>query len=532
MLSTSNLLLLLLSLCSIAAAAAAAAAASASPSTADKSDKSGKSGKPDKLDVSPPIISYSSLVLLSSKKTTPTYTYTSGQILTASLSMGVNRSEWYEPSMNVAKDGLEPNDMLRDLIHKRSHGLFYLKDCGYLCKLKPSEIERVLGLIFNDGTRSDSSVSTTSHENRGYIPPGGESGSSSYVEAKEGFAYGSRLSSTNSTNKWPPSLMPGDVELLERVYSEASSITSLLLTDVFMPYINQRIEQKDDGDSNGGNGGNKRRSVEVLKKRDIEDGARDGIMRIFNYLPCNASNANFNNTMGSSPHTDWGLLTLILQSQSPTSLYYNFNTSGTNQTWHPVPSIRNTVVINCGDFLRLMSEVNHMEHERGQYSAIERTGTILSPLHKVQHCDWSRGVEEEDEKKEAAKSVGVSAKDGEIEVFEEEDEKVNDATTEAPSMSSNRWSFVFFSYPSYNMDVTKITKRLEKKGREGYIDYNTLTGGGFEGVTKFGEWIEKKWKTVGENGVGKDETEEVVIGGAGLDDGEVAEIGIDGDVIA
>ena len=45
-----------------------------------------------------------------------------------------------------------------------------------------------------------------------------------------------------------------------------------------------------------------------------EGGEKISLMRLFHYLPYDQKIQNKLNNIGSSPHTDWGFLTLILQS--------------------------------------------------------------------------------------------------------------------------------------------------------------------------------------------------------------------------
>ena len=140
-------------------------------------------------------------------------------------------------------------------------------------------------------------------------------------------------------------------------------------------------------------------------------------------------------SLGSSPHTDWGVLTIILQPpNSPTALQVLLRT----EEWIDVPPIENTVVVNVGDFAELLSHVNH---EPGE--------TFTSPIHRVQHC--SRGA---------------------------------------------RKSFVFFSYPRHDYEIPKDVVERVKDGKGGR-GFNTLLGDDTGiGQKTFGGWIDEKWRGV------------------------------------
>ena len=87
-------------------------------------------------------------------------------------------------------------------------------------------------------------------------------------------------------------------------------------------------------------------------------------MRIFNYLECEEGATSPGDgalpSLGSSPHTDWGVLTIILQPpNSPTALQVEQTKWDGTKEWADVAPIEKTVVINVGDFAELLSHVNH-----------------------------------------------------------------------------------------------------------------------------------------------------------------------------
>mmetsp|Transcript_16749 Transcript_16749/g.36392 ORF Transcript_16749/g.36392 Transcript_16749/m.36392 type:complete len:159 (+) Transcript_16749:223-699(+) len=83
-------------------------------------------------------------------------------------------------------------------------------------------------------------------------------------------------------------------------------------------------------------------------------------MRWFHYKPY--SKTENDEFIGSSPHTDWGFLTLIL----PSSTSYSGLEVNCDGTWVQVPKKEGCLVANCGDFLSLSV-----------------SGTLKSPLHRV-----------------------------------------------------------------------------------------------------------------------------------------------------
>lgn len=83
------------------------------------------------------------------------------------------------------------------------------------------------------------------------------------------------------------------------------------------------------------------------------------LVRLFHYLPADPQRAS----IGSSPHTDWGFLTLIAQDHVGGLEYQH------DGQWISVPATApgdHHFVVNCGDALALMS--------RGRYH---------SPVHRV-----------------------------------------------------------------------------------------------------------------------------------------------------
>jgi hypothetical protein len=168
----------------------------------------------DTGDLTPPVINYSALALLRQRKQMPAYVYTVDTILKSVVTVGVPEDTVFKVRLNKDGDGPDTDDQRRKQLSRGSNGVFYLSNCGYLCKLKPDEVSRVMSLLFSPETRADPSAAF--RDNRGFIPFGGEAGVSSFFESKEGFSYSSPESAVG--NRFPEALEEGDVEFLEKVY--------------------------------------------------------------------------------------------------------------------------------------------------------------------------------------------------------------------------------------------------------------------------------------------------------------------------
>ena len=305
-------------------------------------------------------------------------------------------------------------------------GVFYLKNCGFLCDIMSSSSwEKVYDVYLEEffaKGREDEGATAGGDSSRGFIRKGGESGVvGKFYEVKEGFEYGLEGAGSRP-NKWGGTSDEMTAKLM-KIFDEMQSLKNAIVEAVLAPYLN-------DGGVDGG--------VELLTARDWEGGKEIDLIRIFNYLPCEAGSEGEGDlpSLGSSPHTDWGVLTIILQPpSSPTALQV---LSGEKE-WVDVPPIENTVVVNVGDFAELLSHVNH--REPGE--------TFTSPIHRVQHC--SRGA---------------------------------------------RKGFVFFSYPRHDYEIPKDVVERVKEGKGGG-GFNTLLGDDTGASQKtFGGWIDEKWRGV------------------------------------
>lgn len=193
-------------------------------------------------------------------------------------------------------------------------------------------------------------ISDPVHGLRGYIPFAQESGLiSSTFEPKEGFSYGFDHDTSKSNymrNKWP------DVNIfdinhianLKIFYMKQATLTTKILQSIVNLWESS-LEIED---------------VKDLKSyMDTIDGREISVMRLFHYFHSNdervkdvkSKNPNLE-ILGSSPHSDWGLLTLILQDQTGGLQFYDSKFGN----WINVEADDNHLIVNGGDYLSLISK--------------------------------------------------------------------------------------------------------------------------------------------------------------------------------
>ena len=237
----------------------------------------------------------------------------------------------------------------------RSCGVFLLtaqdfKAPGYLQRFL--EAARILFQLPIDQKES---VSIESNELRGYLSMGSESGLESIYEPKEGFAYGFdwtkeklryKTNDMQIDNVWPATLQENDRRNLNRFFQLSTKLATLI-SHSLESFLQETYNEEDSK-------GNERSTLSNI----ADDGDTISLMRLFHYFAKNSS--DYEAVLGSSPHTDWGYLTIILQDDvgGLQFLYEN--------EWINVPAIPGTLVVNGGDFLQLLS--------RGRYK---------SPIHRV-----------------------------------------------------------------------------------------------------------------------------------------------------
>eukprot|EP00299_Pterocystis_sp_00344_P014748 c7323_g1_i5.p1 GENE.c7323_g1_i5~~c7323_g1_i5.p1 ORF type:complete len:209 (+),score=56.24 c7323_g1_i5:231-857(+) len=94
------------------------------------------------------------------------------------------------------------------------------------------------------------------------------------------------------------------------------------------------------------------------------EGNTISLLRLFRYFPVQQIDSSIGSPgqekIGSSPHTDWGFLTLVLQDDCGGLQLFH------NAEWIDVPPIPDTIVVNCGDYLSLQT-----------------SRQVISPLHRV-----------------------------------------------------------------------------------------------------------------------------------------------------
>lgn len=190
---------------------------------------------------------------------------------------------------------------------------------------------------------------------RGYIPFGQESGLlDKYFEPKEGFAYGypfedntvqSFSNALEGENVWPNESQFTGKDKMKLLFDMSTIIATNIVNSISASF---KHHTKND--------------LGLI----LDGGDRISIMRVFHYIAKEnkevIGDREDNSIMGSSPHTDWGLLTVITQQEEIGGLQALYRGA-----WMDVPSnIPGSVVVNGGDFLTLMS--------KGRYK---------SPVHRV-----------------------------------------------------------------------------------------------------------------------------------------------------
>ncbi|EGD75478.1 2OG-Fe(II) oxygenase [Salpingoeca rosetta] len=205
--------------------------------------------------------------------------------------------------------------------------------------------------FFAQPRRAKDEVGLTSKDGfmRGYLSYGAESGQPDRIfEPKEGFSYGYEWpedrpanNALQGPNRWPDA----------SVYSDAQGFRARMggVFDTMTAVAARLVEV-----------------IGIALGRDPEDMrevCKDGdtisLLRVFHYHPASAKHKA---CLGSSPHTDWGFLTTILQDDVG-GLQFQSSDDG---AWHDVPCVPGSLVINGGDFLQIIS--------RGRYK---------SPVHRV-----------------------------------------------------------------------------------------------------------------------------------------------------
>lgn len=280
-------------------------------------------------------------------------------------------------------------------------------------------------------------------------------------------------SALSMENLWPSMLRGDDIHTLESdLYRENVRISKSIVEALGLNF-----------DCDGGD-----EQVQSTRFRSVADLLRGGehisLMRLFHYysrfspevqqmvmtqtraasdgaLAKESAAPDTLNIIGSSPHTDWGFLTLIMADAVPGLQFLHHNTDTNTSQWVDVPHVEGGLVVNGGDYLSLIT--------RGVYK---------SPIHRVV----------------------------------------------APQGDRDRFSFVFFFYPNYDAPVSgnlfnhcqhhsarrdggsasdessssgSISSSSNSNGG-GEVSFNTLLheAGAVGDAQLFGDWMVKKWQGV------------------------------------
>eukprot|EP00808_Paulinella_micropora_P026886 g15629.t1 len=198
---------------------------------------------------------------------------------------------------------------------------------------------------------------------RGYIGIGAESGGASF-EVKEGFSYGYDWGETPPKNGLQgPNVFP-DPSLLSAGWAASLHLHFRSMVEV-SELICRALSLSLHLDENS-------------LSSYCRDGATISLMRLFRYLPYSTvPQAVGKNVIGSSPHTDWGFLTLICQDQPGLELCLEEASSDSQRvptaSWHRIPVLPGTILVNLGDYLSLLT-----------------SGRYISPLHRVVNLQQER----------------------------------------------------------------------------------------------------------------------------------------------
>lgn len=179
---------------------------------------------------------------------------------------------------------------------------------------------------------------------RGYLGYGAESGRKELFEPKEGFSYGypwpedrPPTNALQGPNRWPSAELVGEGW---RPSMEGTFDVMVRCAEAFVDAIALALGQ----------------DKQELRSY-CEGGDTISLLRLFYY---HAADPEHPNSIGSSPHTDWGFLTVILQDAVGGLQFLS------NGEWKDVPCVPNSMIVNCGDYLSLLSG-----------------GRYKSPIHRV-----------------------------------------------------------------------------------------------------------------------------------------------------
>ncbi|CAI2186130.1 11475_t:CDS:10 [Funneliformis geosporum] len=228
------------------------------------------------------------------------------------------------------------------------YGVFYIT-CSSFHTTDQININEACQQFFSLPSDIKSSLSIKSGGfTRGYIGMGGESGSHR-LEVKEAFSYGYEWENNEAKfenllqgpNEWGNLVIKLGTEwrtTLNQYYNKMVSLSELVVRSLEL-------------------------ALNIELKQHCVGGESISLLRLFRYFPYKHTDddKSENEKIGSSPHTDWGFLTLVseLNDSQGLQLFHD------NQWWD-IPYKQSSIVVNCGDYLSLLT--------RGKY---------ISPLHRV-----------------------------------------------------------------------------------------------------------------------------------------------------
>ena len=228
-----------------------------------------------------------------------------------------------------------------------TYGVFYLVNHG----IEETKMLEAMKAFFDLSSEEKNNIKISKDGiARGYIGMGDESGSDA-LEVKEAFSFGYQWeeeqplkNSLQAINRWPNSKnLPANwQQKMELLYSQMIEIAETLTRAFSLSYTNNENYLGD----------------------YCVGGDTISMMRLFHYFPYYKANEKFpdqQNRIGSSAHTDWGFLTLILQEHHVTGLELFYNNE-----WIALPPMEGALAVNCGDYFSMLTN-----------------GAYISPLHRV-----------------------------------------------------------------------------------------------------------------------------------------------------
>lgn len=342
---------------------------------------------------------------------------------------------------------------------------------------------------------------------RGYLGFGDESGVATNFEPKEGYSYGSPLNTElpprnllSTPNRWPNSLSSVAVRALESLYTWEVNIAQTIVAALSSQF-------------QCGSGDQQQQQPEGVTLQDIaEGGGQISLMRLFHYFNLQSPEVQAHLTrsagsaepgtggkrlLGSSPHTDWGFLTLILADDVGGLQFLRRGGDVRREAdWMDVPHISGSLVVNGGDYLSLVTKgVYHSPIHRvltpgtdtssstGVAQAKDRHSFVLF-FYPTYSSPVSADVLGHCAHRSHPAAVAVQADTG-----TETAARISPDGEASPSQSSDSATSAAAGTGEYNTLLRLDKHEAEGSGREG-------GGGGSSGPRAFGDYVIRKWQGV------------------------------------